>query len=155
MTFVDVVASLHGPRPGCIACIVRNAGIARNDCNTCNDEETSNDATTYSVLHTRHPWPGFRDRTMSLQNIIPNWDTPSGTFSQKVGPFANFGTFYFYHLSHSHLTNRAAASDVVPTTAGPLHPCPFYCSIAATPLFPSSPSVCHARPDFCPHRGRS
>jgi len=44
MTFVDVVASLHGPRPGCIACIVRNAGIARiarNDRNDCNDEETS------------------------------------------------------------------------------------------------------------------
>jgi len=43
MTFVDVVASLHLPRPACIACIVRNAGIAgiaRNDCNNCNDEKT-------------------------------------------------------------------------------------------------------------------
>jgi len=52
MTFADVVASLHSPRPGRIACIVRNAGIARiarNGCNTCNDEETSNDSTAYST----------------------------------------------------------------------------------------------------------
>ena len=52
MTFVDVVASLHTPRPCCIACIACNAGIARNDriariaaiarndCNNCNDEKT-------------------------------------------------------------------------------------------------------------------
>ena len=43
MTVVDVVASLHTPRPGCIA------AIARNDCNNCNDEETSNDGTPYST----------------------------------------------------------------------------------------------------------
>jgi hypothetical protein len=61
MTFADVVASLHTPRPGCIACIACNAGIARNDriariaaiacndCNNCNDEETSNDGTAYST----------------------------------------------------------------------------------------------------------
>src|SRR6516162_6057262 len=53
LTIGDVIASLHTSRPGCIACIVRNAGIARiacNGCNTCNDEETSNDGTAYSAL---------------------------------------------------------------------------------------------------------
>ena len=71
MTFADVVASLHAPRPGRIACIVCNAciacnariacndriariaGIACNDRNDCNDEETSNDGTRYCVLDTR------------------------------------------------------------------------------------------------------
>jgi len=85
MTFADVVASLHATRPGRIACIVRNAGIARiarNGCNTCNDEETSNDGTAYSVLRNRHPCTPFRDSPLSFQNIIPKWDTPGGTFCQ-------------------------------------------------------------------------
>jgi len=34
---VDVIASLHTTRRGCIACIVRNAGIARIACNDRND----------------------------------------------------------------------------------------------------------------------
>jgi hypothetical protein len=50
---VDVVASLHTPRPACIACIVCNAGIACNsriariaviacnDRNDCNDDGAS------------------------------------------------------------------------------------------------------------------
>ena len=84
MTFADVVASLHSPRPGRIACIVRNAGIARiacNDRNNCNDEETSNDGTAYSVPRNRHPCTAFHDSPLSFQNNIPKWDTPSGTFS--------------------------------------------------------------------------
>ena len=96
MTIVDVVALLHAPRHGCIACIVRNAGIARiarNDRNNCNDEETSNDGTAYSVPRNRHPCTAFHDSPLSFQNIIPKWDTPSGTFSKKVAPFALSGTF--------------------------------------------------------------
>jgi hypothetical protein len=47
LTIADVIASLHTTPPGCIACIVRNAGIARiarNDRNACNDEVTAKDS---------------------------------------------------------------------------------------------------------------
>jgi len=63
MTIVDVVASLHAPRPLCIACIVCNAGIARiariacNDRNDCNDEETSNDSKRHSLIRSRSRFP--------------------------------------------------------------------------------------------------
>ena len=62
MTIVDVVASLHAPRPLCIACIVCNAGIARiacNDRNDCNDEETSNDSQRHSLIRSRSRFPNL------------------------------------------------------------------------------------------------
>src|SRR6516225_3480477 len=69
MTFADVVASLHSPRPGCIACIAR---IARNDRNDCNDPE-------YSELRTRHSSTALRDIFLSFLNMVPTrghsrWD---------------------------------------------------------------------------------
>ena len=96
MTFADVVASLHSPRPGRIACIVCNAciacnariacndriariaGIACNDRNDCNDEETSNDGTRYCVLDTRG-----RDFATDLCHFR----TVSQIGTHPVGPF--------------------------------------------------------------------
>jgi hypothetical protein len=67
MTFADVIASLHSPRPGCIACIAR---IARNDRNTCNDEETSNDGTAYST-----PVAGISPQICVISEHHPKWGT--------------------------------------------------------------------------------
>jgi|SRR6516162_5264239 hypothetical protein len=157
MTFVDVVASLHSPRPGCIACnaciarndrIARIAAIARNDCNNCNDEETLNDATTYSVLRTRHRWPGFRDRSVSFPNIIPNWDTPSGTFCPNWDPLPLSA---FSLTAYDSCRSRRGRSN----DSGTLAPLSFRMFDCHYPFIPSRPSVCPARPDVCPHRGRA
>jgi len=82
MTIVDVVALLHAPRHGCIACIVRNAGIARiarNDRNNCNDEETSNDGTAYSVLRTGTLAP-------HSTTVLCHFRTSSQSGTLPVGP---------------------------------------------------------------------
>jgi hypothetical protein len=85
MTIVDVVASLHLPRPGCIAC---NASIARNGCNNCNDAETSNGGTAYSTTLDR----------ISRQSFVTFKNIPNGRHGEwdpfkKVGPLTVFGTF--------------------------------------------------------------
>jgi len=65
-----------------------------------------------------------------------------------VGPSPKFGTLYSYLLPRYYLTIRAADINVVPTTVGPLHPCPLYCPIATTHFFPLPPNRSHARPQF-------
>ena len=73
MTIVDVVALLHAPRHGCIA------AIARNDCNNCNDEETSNDGTAYSVLRTGTLAP-------HSTTVLCHFRTSSQSGTLPVGP---------------------------------------------------------------------
>ena len=52
----------------------------------------------FSVLNTRGR--DFATDPCHFRTSSQPWDTPSGTFSQKVGPSASFGTFYFYLLSY-------------------------------------------------------
>jgi hypothetical protein len=62
MTTGDVIASLHSPRPGRIACnagIARIARIACNDRNDRNDEETSNDSKRHSLIRSRSRFPNL------------------------------------------------------------------------------------------------
>jgi len=88
MTSVDVVASLHSPRPGRIACIVRNAGIARiariarNDCN---DEETSNDGTAYST-----PVAGISRQICVISEQFPKLAHTQWDLFKKSGTFCPF-----------------------------------------------------------------
>ena len=105
MTIVDVVALLHAPRHGCIACIVRNAGIARiarNDRNNCNDEETSNDGTPYStpvagisrqihVISEHHPKRG----TLPLYPVQPvRLSPPASLLSSPWPSLGKLGTVH-------------------------------------------------------------
>jgi len=83
MTPIDVVASLHTPRPCCIACIACNAGIARNDriariaaiarndCNNCNDEATSAEPR-------RHCFIRSGNRTAKLYPVDSGTSRPCG-----------------------------------------------------------------------------
>ena len=57
---VVVIAVVAHTRPGCIACIVCNAGIARIACNRrtdCNDEETFIDPQRHPRFRSRSPVP--------------------------------------------------------------------------------------------------
>jgi len=56
--------------------------------------------------------------------------TPSGTFSQNVGPSAKFGTPEPYLPSRYRLMIHLAATDVLPTTVGPSHSCPLQSSFS-------------------------
>jgi hypothetical protein len=70
--------------PRCLPAHPQQHGHPADRHGTCRAQHTPS-----PVLSTQHPWPGFRDRSMSFPNIIPTvghsqWDllAKSGTFCQ-------------------------------------------------------------------------
>jgi len=108
LTIADVIASLHTTPPGCIACIVRNAGIARiarNDRNACNDEVTAKDS-RHRAIRSRSRLPNVYTGDEDEEFVISRVELRGG----RACPGASLGVPQLPRAEQNGLATAAAGS---------------------------------------------